>query len=754
MNIEKQNERVKIIVTLGPSTNTEESVRALKARGVDFVRVNMSHSSLADQKRFMKIAKKVGIPFILDTEGSQVRTGMIQDAPRYFEEGITFVLTGKEILGDDTAITIRPKEIITQCDVGDFIYCDFDSLILRITDISSAKRGRVMAHVVTGGFLGSNKGAVIHGALPNKHYDLPPLSVKDRKAIAIALREGVEYIAASFMRSGAAVKEVRTLTKGRMKIISKIECVDGLKNLNDIITTSDFILIDRGDLSKEIPIERIPLTQKIIMGEAAKQKKGVYVATNLLETMVEKKKPTRAEIHDIEQTILDGAYGLTLAAETAVGKYPFDCVNVLNRVIEHVQSHSSVAQNIKKETSSGTRANLHYLTDTVADSLIAPHGGMLVNGLTDAPDPRILSRMPKIVVTDEQYMDAEQIALGTFSPVSGFLGKKDCESVLNSMRLSNGIVWPIPIVLDVSLDDARVCTKGDDVVLADVKGEPFGILHVKEKYTINKHTYAHALFGTTDEKHPGVRGVYAMGPLFLAGDISVFRRRSASHKWYEITPRQARRLFEERGWRTVVGFHTRNVPHRGHEFIQMEALRKTRADGLFVHPVIGKKKTGDFHSEPIICGYEAMMRNVYPEDKVVFGTYATFSRYAGPREALFTALCRKNFGCSHFIIGRDHTGVGDFYSPTASHEIFDMFPDIGIEPVKFNKVFYSKHEKCHIHEGEEKKKHTEKEKLHINGTQARTILLSGKKLPEWFMRPEISTLILDMVKKKKKVFIE
>ena len=740
--------KTKIIVTLGPATNTEQMVATLKSKGVDFVRVNMSHSSLADQRHFMRMAKKIGIPFVLDTEGSQIRTGVLKHAPHYFAEGALITLTNKEVVGDSTLLTIRPREILAQLEIGDILYCDFDSLILRIHDVTQARQGKVLAQVIAGGLLGNNKGVAVHSALPNKHYDLPSLSPKDRQAIKIALAEGVGYIAASFMRSGEAVREVRKLTKGKMKIISKIECVDGLNNLADIIATSDYLLIDRGDLSKEISIERIPFMQKLIIGEASKKGKGVFVATNLLETMVEKSKPTRAEVHDIVDTLLEGACGVTLAAETAIGKNPIACINMLNRIIEHTKKYG----NRKPQ---GMPIPQNYLeVENVQDSLVEPHGGRLMNGLIEAPHKKELSGLQEITLSDEQYMDAEQIALGTFSPLRGFMGKRDVQSVLDSLRLKSGVIWPLPIVLDVSKEVATPLNVGKNILLMDKMDVPFGILALKEKYSVNKDTYARKLYGTLNENHPGVRATKEMGEVLLAGEIKVFRRRPSSHKQYELTPRQARRLFEDRGWRTVVGFHTRNVPHRGHEFIQLEALRKTGADGLFIHPVVGKKKSGDFEAVAIVRSYETLMRSAYPKETVVFGTYATFSRYAGPREALFTALCRKNFGCSHFIVGRDHTGVGDFYHPKASHAIFDKVGDIGITPVRFDKVFYSKKLKSHVHEGDDTKGHAEKDMLLISGTQARKALLGGKTLPHWFMRPELSKLIIGMIKKGEKVFVE
>lgn len=643
-----KREKVKIIVTLGPATNTEESLRKFESVGVDFVRINMSHSTIADLRYFIGLAKKVGLPFILDTEGSQIRTGELKGAPLYFKSDDTIKLLGKQIRGDLTKISIRPPEIIAQLAEGDIVYCDFHSLVLRICDTKTAPRGYVTAQVVTSGFLGSNKGVAIHSVFTRKQYRLPVLSLKDYESIKIGLRAGVDYIAASFMRSGAFVDAVRRATKGRMKIISKIECVDGLSHLDEIIRRSDYLLVDRGDLSKEIAIERVPLVTKMIISEAARAGKGTYVATNLLESMVERPKPTRAEIHDIQQTVLDGAYGLTLAAETAIGQHPFLCVNTLLRTIERVEEYMPI--------------------DAQRDSLISPHGGgHLVDRLIEKPSAKTLSSLPRISVPDEHFMNAEQIALGTFSPLEGFMGEKECYSVLDKMRLPNGVVWPLPIVLDVSESVARQLARGNDIVLADEAGEPFGLLHLKEKYLLNKEEYAAKLYGTDNPAHPGVKDVSLMKPVLLSGVVSVFRRRSSSHKRYELSPRQARRLFEDMGWRKVVGFHLRHIPHRGHKFIQFEAVRQTFADGLFVY----------FHPTSIVKSYESLIRNFYPRDKIVFGIYDTFSRYAGAREALFTALCQQNFGCSYFIV--------DFYHPKPLRDIFDrVADDIGIVPVRLN----------------------------------------------------------------------
>ena len=261
------------------------------------------------------------------------------------------------------------------------------------------------------------------------------------------------------------------------------------------------------------------------------------------------------------------------------------------------------------------------------------------------------------------------------------------------------------------------------------------------------------MYGTSCMQHPGVKAVNRMHSTLLAGKIDLVRRRESETIEYELTPKQLRKLFEERGWAKVLGFHTRNVIHRGHEFVQIRALQDEYCDGLLVHPVIGIKKAGDFHSDYIVKSYQMMLDQFYPKDRVVFATFATFSRYAGPREALFTAICRKNCGCSHFIVGRSHTGVGDYYDPHASHRIFDQFPDLGIQPVKFDEVVYSQTKQQYVHyDGDAQI--SPADKLSISGTEARALFKQGLAPPAWFMRPEISQIIVDAIRNGEEVFVE
>lgn len=745
--------RTKIIVTLGPATNDEPTVRKIKGKGVDFVRVNMSHSSLEDLEASIKLSKKVGIPFIIDTEGSQIRTGDLEQATVHFKENEQVEIHAAPIAGNRERLCLKPGYVIEQLDVGDLIHIDFDTLILRVTDVSTVGEGYITARTITGGLIGRNKAVVIDPVF-RKKFDLPPLSPKDYESIELGLREGIEHIAVSFVRSGESIDEARRATQNRMKIISKIECMDALENLDEIIVKSDFLLIDRGDLSKEIPIEKIPFTQKIILHKASRGQTGVFVATNLLETMIEKKKPTRAEVHDVINTIVDGAMGLTLAAETAIGEHPMECINMLNKLIQHSESaiYDSDPRTLVKGLI-GSLEDANYLLEDVSSSLVPPHGGKLVSRvLADIPDEEYLASLPRVSLDENRQMDVEQIAFGVYSPLEGFMDQADFESVLDSMRLTSGVAWPLPIVLDVPEATAEMLEVGDVVGLTDDRGEIMALLHLSEKYRFDTEDTVRKMFGTDSDDHPGVRMIRGMQPVLLAGKIDLIRGRQSDTRAFELTPKQLRRLFEERGWAKVLGFHTRNVLHKGHEFMQLKAMEDENCDGLLVHPVVGKKKAGDFKPEYIIKGYERMIESFYPKEKVVFSVFPTFSRYAGPREAVFTALCRQNYGCSHFIIGRDHTGVGDYYAPYASQEIFDLFPDLEIKIVKFNEVFYSKKLNEYVQETGESK-HDDSDKLDfISGSQARMMFLNGESPPAWFMRPEISAIVLDALKDGEQVF--
>ncbi len=745
-----REKRTKIIVTLGPSTRTERDLRMLKDRGVDFVRCNMSHSSLDELQRSLSLARRVDIPFIIDTQGAQIRTGPLDGDSFLIEEHEELHLCLDNQPSKPQTFSLSPPSIVSELGEGDLLSLGFGGFVLRVSDTSTLPQGFVTVRAVNAGLLEGNKAVVVDTVL-GREFSLPPLTSKDHDAITIGLKENIQYIAASFVRSASSVNVIREISSGKMKIISKIECVDALCDLDNIIDVSDYLLIDRGDLGKEVPIEKIPILQKTIIDRANRKDTKVFVATNLLESMITDLEPHRSEAQDVVSTIIDGAYGLTLAAETAIGARPIQCVNMLNRLI--VEAESMISINTVEQD-----IPTYDIVQYVEKNALAaePHGGTLVNRvMSEPPSQEKLQALPTIRLTQRQQMDVEQIANGTLSPLQGPMGQEDFSSVLDSMRLASGSVWPLPIVLDVSKKDASALSLGDDVALTDGKGLTVALLHLEEIYSFDKRAMAKAVYSTEDLKHPGVQLIEAMEPCLLGGPISLIHSISSTDRRYALTPKQTRGLFEKLGWSKIIGFHTRNVIHRAHEYIQMRALEESNCDGLLIHPVVGKKRAGDFHARPIIKSYEMMLRHFYPRDKVTFGVFPTFARYAGPREALFTALCRKNFGCSHFVVGRDHTGVEDFYSPTASQEIFHEFPDLGITPIFFNRVFYScKQERYVSDDDDDASHHDEGDKLHISGTGAREALMNGESLPSWYMRPEISSMLSDMLATGEHVFVQ
>ena len=744
---------IKIIVTLGPSTNNLEKISMIKSREVDFVRINMSHSTIEDLEYFINLAKEVDIPFIIDTEGSQIRTGKLSSNTIYFKENDKIEIHKKEIEGNKNKISIRPCQILEQLMEGDILYIDFDTLVLRISDISTISRGYIQATVISSGELGNNKGVVIDPQI-HKIFDIPTLSHKDIESIKIGLKYGITHVAASFMRNGDAVKYVKNISNGKMKVISKIECQDALENLDDIINESDFLLIDRGDLSKEIPIEKIPFTQKIILNRANNQNKGVFIATNLLESMIVSRKPTRAEAHDIINTIVDGAYGLVLAAETAIGKYPIGCINMLNTLIRHTDLviNADEIRDKEKKFVRHLEAKNYILKEEISSSLIKPHGGELVDRyIGNAIDKDNVNTLVKIQLTNNQLLDVEQIAIGAYSPLEGFMNKLELESVLNTLRLPNEIIWPIPILLDISYNQAESIKVCDTIALLDSSNVFIGTLKVNDIYKFDKKLLIDKLFGTDDPNHSGVELINSMQPICIGGKISIYTKIKKEYAKYNITPKQSRRLFNEKNWTRVVGFHTRNVIHRAHEFIQLSALDNGKCDGLFIHPIVGKKKVGDYNSNLIIKSYEIMQKKYYPDNEIVFGVFSTYSRYAGEREAVFTAICRQNYGCSHFIVGRDHTGIGNHKNN--SDNIFLQFKDLEIKIIKYNTVYYSKKHQSYLEELNENLDINNNDKMSISGTEARNMLSEHKAPPEWYMRPEISKMIIESIKAKEDVFI-
>ncbi len=380
----------------------------------------------------------------------------------------------------------------------------------------------------------------------------------------------------------------------------------------------------------------------------------------------------------------------------------------------------------------------------------APHGGRLVQIAQIEASPektKELSENLKVVISNETRVAIFNISNGILSPLSGFMSFNDYENVLDSMRLSDDTPWTIPLLLHVP-EDFKAGT-GDEITLVNqADGSPAAVVSFEESFSISKREYAKKVFGTEDEAHPGVAKIYSMSSKVVSGRIravSKFPLNSVFER-FTLTPKETRILFQEKGWKDIIAFQTRNAPHIGHEYVQKTAL--AFADGIFINPVLGKKKQGDFKDEAILSAYQALISNYYPKNSVVLSVLHYEMQYAGPREAIMHAIMRKNFGCTHIAIGRDHAGVGNYYGPYAAHEIFKEFPDLGITALFFREFFYCN--KCMGIANEKICPHPESERLTFSGTKLRKMFLSGERPPKEFMRPEVSEVILKM----KDAFVE
>jgi ATP sulfurylase len=453
-----------------------------------------------------------------------------------------------------------------------------------------------------------------------------------------------------------------------------------------------------------------------------------------MESMVTLPYPTRAEVNDVYNTLADGADGLVLAAETAVGSYPIGCASMLVR--------------IAREFENTVDSEVDVLPTTPISLLIEPLGGELSLHEDRRLDAQDLADLPVLKVAETDLMDCELIHNGTYMPLGGFMDQETLQSVLDSNRLPSGLPWTMPILLSVDPAKAGGFGRGDLVKLEGPEGLGYAVLKVGDVYTQELESLAQGWFGTTSTAHPGVARLAERGTTFLAGDIEVVESPPSPFEQYKLTPAMCRFIFTKKGWSKVVGFHSRNVPHRVHELIQLEALERTHADGLFISPVIGPQKSGDFLPGPILSSYQLLLDfGHYPHGKVVLGCFATYPRYCGPREAVFTAICRRNMGCSHFVVGRDHAGVGDFYEDRQTKELFEELGDVGVEPVFFDMLGYDPVSRSYRPEGSPGL-------VSISGSDARETLRRQEELPEWYMNDLVQEALRRSISGGERVFCD
>lgn len=380
--------------------------------------------------------------------------------------------------------------------------------------------------------------------------------------------------------------------------------------------------------------------------------------------------------------------------------------------------------------------------------LIAPHGGELVinmAGERERAELRECARsLAQVRVGSRQLADLEMLANGAYSPLSGFMTRTDYLAVVNEMHLSNGFPWSIPITLAVSTAQAARLRQGSRIALTDAQGVLQAVMSLAEKFRYDKRLEASLVYRTTEDAHPGVNALYAQGDVLLGGPVQVVALQEQAFAKHRHTPAQSRQLFAERGWRRVVGFQTRNPVHRAHEYIQKCALEIV--DGLFLHPLIGDTKGDDIPADVRMRCYEVLLERYYPADRVILGVLPAAMRYAGPREAIFHAIVRKNYGCSHFIVGRDHAGVGSYYGTYDAHSIFADFDPVklGSTPLFFDHTFFCR--TCDSMASEKTCPHSSEQHITLSGTKVRQMLQEGQMPPREFSRPEVAQVLMEAMR--------
>ena len=384
----------------------------------------------------------------------------------------------------------------------------------------------------------------------------------------------------------------------------------------------------------------------------------------------------------------------------------------------------------------------------MTNQLILPHGGTLIINMADEAERIELQAraksLPRITVGSRQLADLEMLAIGAYSPLRGFMNQNDYIGVVDAIHLSNGLPWSVPITLAVTQQQADTFRIGSEVALVNEQGVLQAIMTLEDKFGYDKRHEARQVYRTEDEAHPGVKVVYSQGEVLLGGPVRVVALQLQLFPEYRLTPTQSRTLFAERDWKRVVGFQTRNPVHRAHEYIQKCAMETV--DGLFLHPLVGDTKGDDIPADVRMRCYEVLLENYYPAHRVVLGVLPAAMRYAGPREAIFHALIRKNYGCSHFIVGRDHAGVGNYYGTYDAHSIFSEVDaeKLGILPMFFDHTFFCR--ACDAMASSKTCPHGNEQHVTLSGTKVRQMLQAGEIPPREFSRPEVAKVLIEAMR--------
>ncbi|HUI30526.1 MAG TPA: sulfate adenylyltransferase [Candidatus Acidoferrales bacterium] len=446
-------------------------------------------------------------------------------------------------------------------------------------------------------------------------------------------------------------------------------------------------------------------------------------------------------ILETDKETIDISVNKLLRALELLGLLPVGDTNLSEqeeeKVIEQLQRTGRLHETVATSRFEDTNGNEDYST-------IAPHGGTLVNRfLPENKRNEVIDRIekyPSVTLSARQWSDIELIASGAYSPLTGFIGEGNYRNIIENGRLTNGLAWTIPILLLVEDEEADRLKVSDQVVLRDNDGKNIAILQLSEIFKVNKEELARMVWQTTDTKHPGVKNLFDEGDTALAGSIDVVRLEAhRDFPEYRLTPTETRHYFRERGWKSVVAFQTRNPIHRAHEYLQKVALEMV--DGLLLHPLVGETKGDDIPAGVRMECYKTLLGNYYPQDRVLLSVMPAAMRYAGPREAIHHAIIRQNYGCTHFIVGRDHAGVGNYYGTYDAQKIFDRYSkdELGITPLKFEHTFYCN--KCEGMASEKTCPHGADERIILSGTKVRERLSSTQDLPREFSRPEVVDIL-------------